>query len=60
MGLTEIEPTMLGFDELLLYQLRNEARREQVVGDYGANCGKVNVEGTNKCCAASTKDANDV
>ena len=29
------------------------------MGDYGGNCGNVNVKGTNGCCAASTKDIND-
>ena len=58
MELTGIEPTTSGFDELLLYQLRNEARREQVVGDDGGNCSNVNVKGTNKCFADSYKDTN--
>ena len=26
--------------------------------DYGGNCSNVNVEDTNKCCAASIKDTN--
>ena len=36
-----------------------EARREQVVGDYGSNYGNVNVKSANKCCAACTKDTNE-
>ena len=35
------------------------ARREQDVGNYGGNCGNVNVKGTNECCAAGTKDTNN-
>ena len=26
------------------------------MGDNGGNCGNKNVNGTNKCCAASSKD----
>ena len=30
-------------------RLSYEARREQVVGDYGGDCGNVNVKCTNEC-----------
>ena len=34
----------------VLYRLSPyEARREQVVGDYGGYCGNVNVKSTNEC-----------
>ena len=36
-----------------------EARRDQFMGDFGGNCGNVNVKGINRCCSASTKDTND-
>ena len=42
------------FDRLLLYRLSYEARPEQDVGDYGGNCGNVNVKGTIECFSAST------
>ena len=42
-----IEPTTSGFDRPLLYQLSYKGRWEQVVGDYGGNCGNVNVKATN-------------
>ena len=29
------------------------------MGDYGGNCGNVNVKGTYECCVASTMDTND-
>ena len=48
-----------GFHRSLLYRLSYEARREQVVGDYGGNCSNVNVKGTNERRASSTKDTND-
>ena len=51
-----IEPRTSGFDQPLLYRLSYEARREQVVGDYGGNCGNVSVTGTNECFAASSYD----
>ena len=54
-----IERKTSGFDRPLPYQLGNEARREEVVDDYGENCGNMNVKGTNECCAASTEDPND-
>ena len=41
-----------------LCRLSYEVRREQVLGDFGGNCGNVNVKGTNKCCAASIEDTN--
>ena len=40
-----IEPTISGFDRPLLYRLSYEARWEQVVDDYGGNCGNVNMKG---------------
>ena len=42
-----IEPTPSRFHRPLLFRLSYEARREQVVGDYGVNCSNVNVKGTN-------------
>ena len=44
-----IEPTTSVFDRRLLNRLSYETSREQVVGDYGGNCGNVNVKGTNEC-----------
>ena len=41
-----IEPTTSRFDQPLLYQLSYEARWEQVVADYGGNCGNVNLKVT--------------
>ena len=49
-----IERTNFGFDRPLLYRLSYEARRDQVVCNYGGNWGNVNVNGTKECCAAST------
>ena len=54
-----IEHTISVFDRPLLYRLSYETSRVQVVDDYGGNCGNVNVQGTNECCAAKTKDTND-
>ena len=30
------------------------------MGNYGGNCGNVNVKGTSECCAPSTKDTNEI
>ena len=38
-----IKSTISGFDRPLLYRLSYEARREEVVGDYGSNCDHVDV-----------------
>ena len=52
-----LEPKTSGFDRPLLYRLNYEARREQVVGDNGGNCGNVNT--MNVVPGASTKDTNN-
>ena len=50
-----IEPTTYEFDRPLLHRMSYEARKEQVVGDYGVNCGSRNLQATNECCALALR-----
>ena len=38
---------------------KEERDHTKQMGDYGGNCGDVNMKGTNECCAADTNDKND-
>ena len=48
--------TTSGFDCPLLFRLCFE---NELIADNGGNCSKVNVKGTEECCATSTKNTDD-